>query len=228
MFPDIGHTSCGGGLRQTTPGDQMWFMAVSGSRQLHMVILVKGRALVNCKTLQTRFSKQIINVDKCILQVGPGLRRAQFNKGDKGVYWQVIFRWSDRCPRAFCGILRPSCSFLRCSAAFRRCNHPPDPNTELNLDFIHWSFAVLHSCQLRARIKCEVRKCENGQRIKCETESAKWRCENMYKMHKIEKRFVHFFNFFKIFSTERLPYRNNTCIHWISSTLVNAGVVPIR
>jgi len=27
-------------------------------------------------------------------------------------------------------------------------------------------------------------KCENGQRIKCETESAKWRCENMYKMRK--------------------------------------------
>jgi len=27
---------------------------------------------------------------------------------------------------------------------------------------------------------------------------------------------------------ERLLYRNNTCIHWISSTLVNTGVVPIR
>jgi len=29
---------------------------------------------------------------------------------------------------------------------------------------------------------------------------------------------------------ERLPYQNNTCIHWISSTLtlVNTGVVPIR
>ena len=27
---------------------------------------------------------------------------------------------------------------------------------------------------------------------------------------------------------ERLPYRNNTCIHWISNTLVNTGVVPIR
>jgi len=27
---------------------------------------------------------------------------------------------------------------------------------------------------------------------------------------------------------ERLPYRNNTCIHWISSTLVNTAVVPIK
>jgi len=27
---------------------------------------------------------------------------------------------------------------------------------------------------------------------------------------------------------ERLPYQNNTCIHWISSTLVNTRVVPIR
>jgi len=34
-----------------------------------------------------------------------------------------------------------------------------------------------------------MRKCENGQRIKCEIESAKWRCENMYKMRKCEKRF---------------------------------------
>ena len=29
-----------------------------------------------------------------------------------------------------------------------------------------------------------MRKCENGQRIKCEIESAKFRCENMYKMRK--------------------------------------------
>jgi len=38
------------------------------------------------------FSKQIINVDKCILQVSPGLRLAQSNKG---VYWQVTFRTDD-------------------------------------------------------------------------------------------------------------------------------------
>ena len=30
----------------------------------------------------------------------------------------------------------------------------------------------------------KMRKCENGQRIKCEIESAKCRCENMYKMRK--------------------------------------------
>jgi len=34
----------------------------------------------------------------------------------------------------------------------------------------------------------KMRKCENGQRIRCEIESAKWRCENMYKMWKWEKR----------------------------------------
>jgi len=78
MFPDIGLTSCGGSLQQTTPVDQTWFKVVSGSQQLHMVVLVKGRTLVNFKTLQTRFSKQIINVDKCLLQVDQGLRLAQF------------------------------------------------------------------------------------------------------------------------------------------------------
>jgi len=26
----------------------------------------------------------------------------------------------------------------------------------------------------------KMRKCENGQSIKCEIESAKWRCENVY------------------------------------------------
>jgi len=30
----------------------------------------------------------------------------------------------------------------------------------------------------------KMRKCENGQRIKYEIESAKVRCENMYKMRK--------------------------------------------
>jgi len=39
----------------------------------------------------------------------------------------------------------------------------------------------------------KMRKCENGQRIRCEIESAKWRCENMYKMRKCEKEFdLHF------------------------------------
>jgi len=42
--------------------------------------------------------------------VGPGLRQAQFNKG---VYWQVTFRWSDRCPRASCGCSAASCGFLQ-------------------------------------------------------------------------------------------------------------------
>ena len=47
---------------------------------------------------------------------------------------------------------------------------------------------VLRDTVIRGtRIKCEVRKCENGQRIKCEIESAKWGCENMYKMRKCEK-----------------------------------------
>jgi len=59
--------------------DQTWFKAVSSSRQLHVVVLVKGRTLVNFKTLQMLFPKQIINVDKCLWQVGPGLRLAQFN-----------------------------------------------------------------------------------------------------------------------------------------------------
>jgi len=59
-------------------------MAVSGSRQLHVVVLVKGRTLVNFKTLQMRFSKQIINVDKCILQLGPGLRLDSLIKGCTG------------------------------------------------------------------------------------------------------------------------------------------------
>jgi len=82
------------------------------SATLHMVVLVNSRTLVNFKTLQTSFSRQIINVDKCILQVGPGLRLAQFNKG---MYWQVTFRWSDRCPQASCGRSAASCSFLRLS-----------------------------------------------------------------------------------------------------------------
>jgi len=34
-----------------------------------------------------------------------------------------------------------------------------------------------------------MRKCENKQRIECEMESAKWGCENMYKMRKCEKGF---------------------------------------
>ena len=70
LFPDIGHGSCGGSLWQTTPGNRIWFTAISGSWQLHVVVLVKVRTLVNFKTLQKRLSKQIINVDKCILQVG--------------------------------------------------------------------------------------------------------------------------------------------------------------
>ena len=35
----------------------------------------------------------------------------------------------------------------------------------------------------------KMRKCEDGQRIICDIESAKWRCENMYKMRKCEKEF---------------------------------------
>jgi len=41
----------------------------------------------------------------------------------------------------------------------------------------------------------KMRKCENGQRIKCEIESAKWGCENMHKMRKREKRFCALFIF---------------------------------
>jgi len=52
-------------------------------------------------------------------------------------------------------------------------------------------FLLLCSCTVGGMYKlrsAKMRKCENGQRIKCEIESAKWRCENMYKMRKIKMR----------------------------------------
>ena len=61
------------------------------------------------------------------------------------------------------------------------------------IDSLQYHKLVGYSTVLTAaRIKCEVRKCENGQCIKCEIESAKWGCENMYKMRKCEKRFCAF------------------------------------
>ena len=56
-----------------------------------------------------------------------------------------------------------------------------------------------------------MRKCENGQRIKCEIESAKLRCENMNKMRKCEKRF--YVRFYSLW-TASLTFACRVILFW--------------